>query len=205
MTNQKIRIPSTDVPEDVISGQIGKYPIDKNQYIIKDIDTMYGWRYAIGIKDINAYNHKFAEKSEMITKPFITNKPIASVSLYSNEVIPEIFLQDLANANEWIQYYISIDDIHWYRISPSHHQSIAGNINFPPKVYKINSKEVIEDKVEHPEYSYIYTEEDVYSIRLKIILRRPTNIDSADGYTPILEDYSLRVVLEDNFLEGGLL
>jgi hypothetical protein len=205
MADQKIRIPSTDVPEEIINGELGKYPLDKTQYVIKDIDITDGWRYCIGIKDISTYSHKFADKSEMITKPFTTNKPIISVSLYSNEVIPEIFLQDLTSANDWIQYFISIDDINWYKISPSHHQPITGSTDFPPKVYKINSKGAVEDKVENPLNGYIYTDNDVYSIRLKIILRRPTNISNADGYTPILEDYSLRVVMEDNFLEGGLL
>jgi hypothetical protein len=202
--SEKIRIPSSQVSDSIVNNELGKYVIDKNQYIVKGMDIFDGWRYCIGIKDINIYNYQFAEKSEMITKPFTTTKPIKEVSLYANEVIPEVFTQDLLKANDWIQYFISIDDINWHRIAPMHQQPIAGNDDFPPKIYRINSKEVIEDKVEHPLYGYIYTDADVYGIRLKAIFSRPTSITNSSNYTPILEDYSLRVVLEDNFLGGGL-
>lgn len=203
---QRIRIPSTDVPEEIVNGEQGKYYIDKNLYIIKGVDLLSGWRYCVGIKGINTYRYEFVEKSEVITKPFLSDRPIESIMLYSNEVIPEVFLQDLALANEWVQYYISIDDVNWHRISPAHHQPIGEQDGFPPKVYKINSKEVIEDSVEHPQYGYIYTNDDVQALRLKIILRRPIDIDNASHYTPILEDYSLRVSLKDDFLESrGLL
>jgi hypothetical protein len=205
ITTTTLRIPSSQVPESVINGELGKYPLDKDQYINKGIDIFDGWRYCIGIKDISVYNYQFAEKSEMITKPFVTTKPIKEVSLFANEVIPEIFTQDLTKANDWIQYFISIDDINWHRISPMHQQPIAGKTDFPPKVYRINSKEVIEDKIENPLYGYIYTDGDVYGIRLKVIIRRPTDIENSANYTPILEDYSLRIALEDSFLKGGLI
>ena len=201
--SSEIRVPSTSVPEEIVHGEPGRYPLDNDQYILKGINLIDGWRYYIGIRSIGINNYRFAQKSEIITKPLKTSGPIKEITLYANEVIPDVFLQELKKANDWVRYYISIDDVHWHRISPMHHQAIAGRDDFPPKIYKVNSNEVLEDKAKNPYRGYLYTDSSVTSIRVKIVLSRPADIENADSYTPILEDYALRVLVENEL--GGVL
>lgn len=166
---------------------------DTNQYIEKGMVAFEGWRYLIGIRDINIRKREFAQQSEIITKKFTTNKPIKKIILYANEVIPEEFLElGLEHRNDWIKYYISINDIDWYRISPMHHNQV-GELTIPPKIYEINSTDSIEERNSQLYKGYINSKEDVYSIRLKIVFSRPTTITTL---TPILEEYALKCILE---------
>lgn len=191
-----MRIPSTAVPENILSGQPGKYLITEKEYIRKSIDVFSGWRYAIGIRDINIMSYQFAEKSELISTKYTSTKPIKEVMLYANEKIPEAFLGDLTKANDWIQYFISIDDVNWHQITPVH-QHATTKTEIPPKIYEINSTNIDLEKSFQLYKGYLKSEEPAKSIRLKVIMQRPTNIQSAEAFTPILEDYSLRLVHED--------
>ena len=167
--------------------------VDVDQYIEKDMVAFEGWRYLIGIRDINIRKREFVQQSEIITKKFTTNKPIKKIMLYTNEIIPEEFLElGLEFRNEWIKYYISINDIDWFRISPMHHSQV-GELTIPPKIYEINSTDSIEERNNQLNKGYINSKEDVYSVRLKIVFTRPTTITTL---TPILEEYALKCVLE---------
>lgn len=192
----KIRVPSYAVPDNIIKALPGKYLITEKEYITKGIDVFEGWRYAIGVRDISIMSYQFAPKSELISKKYTAKKPIKEVMLYANEKIPEAFLGDLSKANDWIQYYISIDDVNWYRISPAHHNpTTKGEV--PPKIFEFNSTNIDLESSFQLYKGYITSEQPVMNVRLKAILERPTNIPNAASFTPILEDYSLRLVFED--------
>lgn len=191
-----VRVPASQVPETIVNGQTGKFTLKNGEYIRKGIEVFDGWRYAIGIRDINIMSYQFAEKSELITKKFAVDKPIKEVMLYANEKIPEAFLQDLHKANDWIQYFISFDDVNWYQISPMHQSPVSGT-TFPPKIYEINSVNTGAEQSFQLYKGYISTNESSKSIRLKVVLQRPIQGDNAPSFTPILEDYSLRLVFEE--------
>lgn len=191
-----VRIPSSQVPQTILESPPGKYVIKDTEYIRKGIDVFNGWRYVIGVRDLNIMSYQFTEKSEMLTKKFTTDKAIKEIMLYSNEKIPSAFLEDLSKANDWIQYYISLDDVNWHRISPVHHSPVSGG-EFPPKIYEVNSSNVDLGSSFQLHKGYLTTEQPPKSIRLKVVMQRPTNITSAESYTPILEDYSLRIVFEE--------
>lgn len=191
-----LRIPASQVPENIVSGQTGKYTLPNNEYIYKGIEIFDGWRYAIGIRDINIMSYQFAPKSELITKKFDVDKPIKEVMLYANEKIPEAFLQDLKKANDWIQYFISFDDVQWHQISAMH-QSPVNGITFPPKIFELNSTNTNIEQSFQLYKGFIKTATTPTSIRLKIVLQRPESGTDAASFTPILEDYSLRLVFND--------
>jgi hypothetical protein len=191
-----VRVPESKVPESVVSGETGKYLIGQNEYIRKAIEVFDGWRYAIGIRDINIMSYQFVEKSELITKKFTLDKPIKEVMLYANEKIPEAFLQDLKKANDWIQYYVSFDDVNWTQISPMHQMPMSGK-TFPPKIIELNGASVDLQSSFQLYKEYLTVTPAPTAVRLKVILQRPTTITNAPSFTPILEDYSLRIVFKE--------
>lgn len=192
-----IRIPSSDAPENILTGAPGKYPLVNQEYIRKSIETFKGWRYAIGLRDVNIMSYEFAEKSEFVSKRFTLKKPIKEILLYANEKIPVEFLSDIVKSNDWIQYYISIDDINWHRISPMHQQPMNPE-EFAPKIYEINKTNNDLQTSFKLHKGYIQSDKEVNGVRLKVVMQRPTALESAMSFTPILEDYSLRVVFEDD-------
>lgn len=189
------RIPNSEVSEEIRNGQPGEYTISEKEVIEKGIDVCDGWRYAIGIRDIGIYQFNFAEKSEIVTTRYATPKPIDRITLATNEKIPEQFLTLVKERNEWIKYYVSLDDVNWYPISPMHHQRV-GDTEIPPQIYLVNSPLKHEELEHNPNRGFI-TAKDASSLRLKIIFSRPTSIINANSYTPILEDYILKLYLKE--------
>lgn len=167
-------------------------------------ETMYDKsRFAIGIRDIGLYSYTFAEKSELVSKSYISPKPVYKLNLGVDEYIPKVFYESsstIDTKNDWIKYYISVDDATtWYRISPIHHNDTMSEdgVNRVPEVININSDISLEDR-ENP-LAYIDTPEPVYEVRFKAVLSRPEDIDDAENYTPVLSRYGLKI-----FPFGGL-
>lgn len=160
-------------------------------------------RFAIGVRDINIYSYKFAEVSEIVSKPFMSPKPISKITLTVDEQIPKIFYTSTGLAgtdNDWIKYFISVNEgASWHRISPLHHRATIsedGTYNVP-EVININSDVAIEDR-DNP-LAYVDIGEAAYSVRFKAFLSRPTTIPDADSYTPVLSKYALQI-----YPTGGL-
>jgi hypothetical protein len=152
-------------------------------------------RFAIGIRDINIYSYSFATSSEIVSKPYISPAPIYKISLDVDEQIPKEFYAAAAvTANNWIKYYISIDDgVSWNRISPMTHRDTPSEdgIHLVPRIINVNSDVATPDR-DNP-LAYIDTGSSVYSVRFKAVLSRPTDIRDADSYTPALSSYSLQI------------
>lgn len=195
-TVSRVRIPQSQVPKNVVEGKTGTYRIDNTTQIEKKIETFIGWRYAIGIRDINIMSYQFEEKSEFVSKRYETSEDIKQVMLYSNEKIPHSYLDVVSTSNDWIQYYISFDDVNWHRISPMHHQPVSKEA-FPPKILELNGNQTDLESSFQLYKEYIETEGQANGVRLKVVLARPTDIADSVSTTPILEDYALRVIFED--------
>lgn len=163
-------------------------------YIEKNIAVTEGWRYMVGVRDIDIKNREYEKESIIITKKLETDKPIKKVMLYSNEFVPKEFVEmGLENRNEWVKYFISINDTDWHRISPMHHNQI-GSLEIPPKIYEINSKDLPEVRISSINKGYIEAGYDVRNIRLKIILQRPEGLVNL---SPEIEDYALKCITEE--------
>lgn len=189
------RVSSNAVGDSIKGASPGRYAVDSNTDVIKGIEGFIGWRYAIALRDINIMSYQFEEKSELLSKRYEAPNAIREIMLYANEKIPQSYLSEISKGNDWIQYYISIDDVNWHRISPMHHQPVGEN--FPPKIYEINGAKLDIATTFRLHKGYIDTEKEVKGVRLKVIMQRPKDITDAESTTPILEDYALRVIMND--------
>ena len=165
--------------------------------IDKVIEATTGWRYVIGLRDINVMSYRFAEKSMYVSRRFEIDGEISKVMLYANEKIPQSFLEKIETSNEWIKYEVSFDDVNWYRISPMHHEPV--NDQFPPKIIEVNGNEVDLASAFQLHKTYIQTKEKVSGARVRITMVRPSGQEHEDA-TPIVEDYALRIVRKEDVL-----
>lgn len=191
------RIRKQDVPAKIANEQYGVHAIDKDYEIKKVLEVTEGWRYAIGIRDIQINSFEFAEASEYISKPFKVEAGIRKLLLYVNEKVPEAYKEVVGESNDWVQYYVSFDDIDWHRISPQHHQPV--NDEFPPKILTINDNETDLSKAFNLYKENLLLDETPTKVRIKIVMKRP--IATKEGLellhtTPFVEEYALKVLTE---------
>lgn len=170
---------------------IGPQTITRQWHVTKDDRS----RFAISVRDINLYSYKFAEVSEMVSIPYFSPKAISKISLTVDEQVPKIFYSNMPGTeNDWIKYYISVDDgASWRRISPIHHRDTPSGdgVNNVPEIININSDIREEDRT-NP-LAYVDTDESIYQIRFKAVLSRPPQIPDAESYTPVLSKYALQI------------
>ena len=192
-----VRIPESQVSTFIAEAPHGRYMLNStNAYIDKKLEVHPGWRYAIGLRDINVMSYEYAPKSEIISTKYTTNRPIRNVLLYVNEKIPKEFLEVVATGNEWIKYYISYDDVNWHRISPMHHQPLGKASEFPAKIIEFNLNELSPVGVVGIHKTQLKVESPVNGIRFKAVMERPAD-ERFKHLTPMIEDYSLQVVLDE--------
>jgi hypothetical protein len=191
------RVRESEMPDNIREAEPGRYNFDQQTDVIKGIEGFVGWRYAIGLRDINIMSYQFEEKSEFVSKKYETQESIQKIMLYANEKIPQSYLEKISTANDWIQYYISIDDVNWHRISLMHHQPVSDD--FPPKIFEINGNKADLESAFQLHKAYLDSETPVKGVRLKVVMQRPVGKDyeGSEFTTPILEDYALRVILND--------
>lgn len=164
----------------------------KNQYYKTRWDKA---RYAIGIKEIGAWAYKYAQKSGFISVPFRTPKPIRSVSLHTDEIIPKAFSRS-GPVRPWIRYWITFDDgQNWTEIAPAAEGAFnrIDNVKIPQTIH-VNAG--IPEPERDPRAGYVDFDVDVTQVRLKAIMERPENLTDT---TPVLKGYRLRIIVR-----GGL-
>ena len=181
-------------PEELQQREPGEYirTVDgKNLTYLKTIETTNaGWRYAIGIRDIQVMQYAFEEKSYFVSKRYHTDEPIGKVVLYAKEIIPESYLDIVSQNNDWITYEISFDDTNWIRISPMHHEPLSDT--FAPKIVEVNGSEVDLAAAFQIHKTLVKTASPAHDIRLKVTLVRPIS-EGFENTTPIVEDVALKI------------
>lgn len=185
----------TQVPEpkelkDAEPGDNYRIAAYKDDVIMKVIEATLGWRYVIGLRDINIMSYRFDEKSMYISKRFDVDGEISKVMLYANEKIPEKYLEKIETSNDWIQYEISFDDVNWMPISPMHHEPTKSD--FPAKIIEVNGSELDLGNAFQIHKAYVKVDKPT-SVRIRITMSRPVGEEYAAS-TPILEDYAIRVI-----------
>lgn len=171
--------------------------VEDSGWTIKSQEKVTQWdkiRYGIGIKEIGAYAYQFVERSGFVSVPFKTPKPIRSVSLHVDEIIPTVFNKDVVQP--WIKYWIAFaDSDQWTSIAPAN--TGAANLldaRRAPQTIHVNTGIPEQERDARAGYADLSTE--VNQVRLKAILERPAGrVDM----TPVLKGYRLRIVLR-----GGL-
>lgn len=172
--------------------------IEESGWKVKNTYTRTKWdkaRYAIGIKELGVWSYKYNSSSGLVSMPFKSPKPIRSVSLLADELIPKAFMTS-GSMRPWIRYWASLDDgLSWQAIAPAGDSPTVrvDGIRIP-QVIHVNSG--LPESERDPRAGYVDFSTEVNTVRLKAILERP---DSIEDMTPVLKGYRLRLVTR-----GGL-
>lgn len=157
----------------------------------KRVETTNGWRYLIGLRDLNLMRHTYAEVSEVVSRRYDVDGEIDRVMLYVNERVPEEYVKEVKRSHDWVRYEVSFDDVNWHPISPMHREPVAEG--FAPKLIQVNGNSVDLDSVFQVHRTNLDIPGGTRQVRLRIKLSRPT--DAGMEYsTPVVEDYAIRVI-----------
>lgn len=143
-------------------------------------------RYAIGIKELTVSQFLYESVSEVVTKAWGSPKPIQKITLMVDQFIPPDF-----PPGSWVEYYVKSDseDTSWTRINPLELPTVYDSTgNIIPRVLTFNSEKPVNSQLEE---SYVLTTTPVTAVRLKIVIKRPTNLEGAESLTPIVRNYRL--------------
>lgn len=185
----------------VLGGILGSFFGKKDVDVISDnvdsgVEAFDGWRWAIGLRDINVNSYTYASKSQVVSESIEVPGQISKIELDASEQIPELFYSEQTeqtkheNKNEWIKYFVSIDKgTSWHRISPV--DDIESKI---PSVIYVNSD--LPGELQDDTAKYITANEETNSVKFKAILSRPTDLDDAQFFSPLLRAYTLKVGID---------
>jgi hypothetical protein len=129
-----------------------------------------------------------------VSVPYRTPKPIRSVSLHTDEVVPKAF--NTTTVRPWIRYWLAFNESQdWIEISPAN-ESVFSRLdgNLIPSVIHVNSG--IPNQERDKRNGYADFNAAVNQVRLKAILERP---EDSEDMTPVLKGYRLQMVMQ-----GGL-
>lgn len=198
-TDELERKIQVEEPEELKTADPGKYRRvingDHVEYEKVIEATTEGWRYSIGLRDINIMQFGFNHRSEFVSKRYELPRNIKKLNLYAKEIIPKSYLEIVKKNNDWIRYEVSFDDINWYRISPMHHEPLSDN--FPPKIIEIN-KSLVDLNNAFQIHKEIIEGEDVKELRFRVSMQRPEG-EVFESTTPILEELAFKIEMEDEF------
>lgn len=144
------------------------------------VEKFEGFRWCIGIRDIEIFSCEYADEGELVTHPFFFDQPLDKISLNVNENIPPVFSATDALKYDWLKYFVSIDDgATWHPITPMAHDVFLDDQ--PPKIYTVRMVESDEQQLDNKK-AYIESAYPVYSLRMKIIAKRPNDY-TLEGFT----------------------
>ena len=167
------------LPESTISCKAGQEIID-------------AYRYMIGIREINLSSSTFEKHNEYISKRFVTDDVITSITLETKEHIP-------GDNPDILRYYISLNGgTTWHQIYPIHraYQGIY-------KYYVNNDsiENLLSNESSQKRSKNLSIIGDTKSIQLKIEMDRPTNIENEEFSTPIVYQYKLKLTTGGETIE----
>lgn len=159
------------------------------------LETFWSYiRYAIGIRDIQVFNFKFAPSSEIVSKQFVGPKEIIKIQLQVEEQIPDIF----SLTKRWIEYYVSVDNgKNWIQINPLNNPTLYHNGNIVPHTlnFNIDIGGPTADGIKN-----FITKAPIKGVRFRAVFLTDPEIEDGDKYTPVLKKYRLKL-----YPRGGLI
>ena len=150
-------------------------------------------RYAIGIRDIQAWGYTFAGSSELVSKKFTSPKEILKVQLRTDEFVP----QALDPERRWIRYYVSVDDGRtWLDMNPLDRPTLFDdNGEIVPYTYTFNLE------AEGPQAEVvraIRTAEPARTLRFRAVLESDSEV-----LTPVLKSYRVLITPKGSLNDAG--
>lgn len=160
----------------------------KDQWLNPYFDRI---RYTIGIRELSIAKYTFAERSEIVSVPFVASKEVIKVHLMVDEYIPAQF----DNSTNWISYYIKAEESEeWIEVAPLNLPTrFNQNGEVLPKIVNFN---IPKPAIVATENKYNYTPVPVQGLRFKAIFTRPTG-GSYDSITPLLKSYRMIMTPRD--------
>ena len=167
------------LPESTISCKAGQEIID-------------AYRYMIGIRDIKMSSCTFEKYGEYVSKKFVTDDIITSITLEAKEYIP-------GDNPDILRYYISLNGgTTWHQIYPIHraYQGIY-------KYYVNNDsiENLISNNSAQKKSKNLSVIGEVKSIQVKIEMDRPVDVENSEFSTPIVYDYKLKLTTGGETIE----
>jgi hypothetical protein len=165
------------------------------QNLVTKVDQQ---RYAIGIRDLGIWQYRFTESSEFVSIPYKSPEPIRDISLEVDEIIPKEFTEG-REISAFIEYYIAFGEgQEWHPIAPLSDRVIRTlEGNQLPTVIHVNSE--IPPAERAPAEGYVDFDSEITQVRLRGVLRRPTDIPDADNFTPALKSYRMTWTVRGGF------
>lgn len=166
--------------EQIIKNNLFSIPPDTEDKI-SYLEAIEANRFMIGIRDISFSIYTYKSESEYVSVNHTSKKPIESVTLIADEYIPDSFDTN----KDWVRYYISVNDgAEWHPIIPVGLYKKEGYNR-----YLVNSG--ISKEFRNNDIGYIEAAGEVYDIKVKIELDRPTDIQDGEYFSPIVYEYKL--------------
>lgn len=193
-STKKIIYPNTITTNTFLDNEYLKSQLFYNTQAINNYklqqEAVDAFRYSIGVSNLDIRYRKYVESGVYISKTFSSNSPIKQLTLNSDDYIPNVFL-NIAGAKDtdYIKYYVSFDNGNeWIEIYPRH-KSHNGSCSII-----VNSAVAILNR--NPNVIYADMLSDPYTFKIKIELKRPTDITDE---TPIVHGYHVDVTSKEDF------
>lgn len=155
-------------------------------------EILDAYRYMIGIRDIGITSCIFTEYGEYISKNFVTNDVITSVTLETKEYIP-------GDNPDILRYYISLNNgVTWHQIYPMHraYQGIYKYYINNDSIENLLSKDTTNKKTKN-----LSIPGENKSIQIKIEMNLPEGIEEETYCTPIVYQYKLKLTTGGETIE----
>lgn len=189
----KVQVEEPEELKNAEPGEHIRYLNGESVQYTKEIQaTKEGWRYSIGLRDINIMQFSFKDKSEFVSKRYELPRNIRKLNLYTKEIIPESYLDIVSKNNDWIKYEVTFDDVNWHRISPMHHEPLSDN--FPPKIIELNTS-LVDLNSAFQVHKKLIDSSEVKNLRFRVSMQRPEG-EGFEATTPILEEMAFKVEME---------
>jgi len=164
------------------------------------IDSLYldedEWKAIMGIRDISVFSFNYENKSELISKAYVSNKPIDRISLsVTDEISKSLYQNTDKNRNDFIKYYVTFDDKIWTRLSPLEFDEITEDDHVVPEILHVNYSPSLEQIKNNKsgKFGYVDLKNAAYSFRFKAVFE--TN---NANITPVLHSYSVQLHTVNN-------
>jgi hypothetical protein len=151
-----------------------------SSHLLQQREVFNGQRWVIGIRGIlvNRINHVF--ESTIVSKPLRVGGTVDRVTLDADVTIPP----EYDDSQRWVSFYVSPDNgANWYPIS-----RVQDDANDTPEMVAFNDP--LPAALQETGVGYYTTASAVETLRLKAVLKRPSNLPST---TPVLHGYTLKV------------
>ena len=178
-TDEYIKDKLFSLPESTIACKSGQEMID-------------AYRYMIGIREVKMSSCTFESYGEYVSKRFVTDDIITSITLETEEYIP-------GDDPEILKYFISLNGgTTWHQIYPIHraYQGIYKYYVNNDSIENLLANDSMQKKSKN-----LSIVGDVKSIQLKIEMNRPTNIENDKFSTPIVYQYKLKLTTGGETIE----